>query len=429
MTDKVFVPDTNALINFPELLQGNTVIILQTVMAEFTILERKKDNSNLQYRLRIAKRAIKKGMELGTTKVTLNTKEYEVRYANDDQIIDEYLSYARLYPENPPVIVTDDILMEVKAKSMGIPCVGTGTVDDMKEDVVEGVYEFLYDPDNPEDAELLAEITEIANSKLDMYFNPFELVKNQYVVIWDVSTQEIDKNGNVAYKEAGTYKFDGVNLKRIKFKNIENMMEDIKPINVRQRLAFDLLQDKDTTVKLLTGTFGTGKDYLMLGHALELVASNNSKIEKIIWIRNNIEVKDTNGIGFLPDSMEAKLRPFTAPIMDKVGGEDGYEMIKDKVIIEHLGFLRGRQFDNAIIYVTEAQANTRDHVKLLLGRVGVDSEIWFNGDVKQTDDRKFEHDNGIHALTELAGNKLFGHVTLDKVERSETANLASLLDL
>ena len=50
-----------------------------------------------------------------------------------------------------------------------------------------------------------------------------------------------------------------------------------------------------------------------------------------------------------------------------------------------------------------------------------------NGDMEQTDDRKFEHDNGIKALMDLAGNELFGHVELDKVERSETANLASKL--
>lgn len=428
MAETTYVPDTNALLNFPELLTGNQVVILETVLAEITVLERKKSDKSLQYKVRQAKNAIKKGMEAETTQVVLNTKTYEVRYANDDQIISEFIDYASPYPKDPIILVTDDILMSVKAKAMNIKCVGTGTTKVEEEDVVEGVYEFFFQPDDEADQQLLAEITEIANNPLDMYYNPFNLVTNQYVVVWDLSTKETTKEGKTAYKEIGTYKFNGNKLVRIKFKDIKNDFENVKPANVRQRLAFDLLQNRDVTVKLLTGTFGTGKDYLMLSHALDMVANSNSKFDKIIWIRNNIEVKDTNGIGFLPDSLEDKLRPFTAPIMDKVGGEDGYNMVKDNIIVEHLGFLRGRQFDNAIIYVTECQTNTRDHIKLLIGRAGNNSEVWFNGDVKQTDGRKFEYDNGINALMDLAGQELFGHVTLDKVERSDTANLASLLD-
>lgn len=431
LVETVYVPDTNALLNYPELLEGNQVAILETVLAELSVLEHKKDAKNLQYRLRQAKHTIKKAMEAGTTVVRLNSDldAYEMRYTNDDKILDEFEKLAQFYPKESIVLVTDDILMNVKAKAMNIKCVGTGRVDDTTEDKVEGVYEFFYDPENPEDVEILDKITEVAYSGLDMYYNPFDLVVNQYVVVWDLSTRELNKDGEVSYRECGTYKFDGINLKRVQFKNINNIFEKVKPVNVRQRLAFDLLQDEKTTVKLLTGTFGTGKDYLMLAHALDLVTNSKTKFDKIVWVRNNIEVKDTNGIGFLPDGMEDKLRPFTAPILDKVGGEEGYEMVKDKISIEHLGFLRGRQFDNAIIYVTECQANTRDHIKLLLGRVGTESEIWFNGDVKQTDDRKFEYDNGINALMDLTGSPLFGHVTLDKVERSATANLASLLDL
>lgn len=164
----------------------------------------------------------------------------------------------------------------------------------------------------------------------------------------------------------------------------------------------------------------------MVSHAVDYVLDGT--FDKIVWIRNNVEVKDTNPIGFLPDSMEDKLAPFIAPLVDKVGGKDGFERLKDKVQVEHLGFLRGREFKNSIIYVTEAQANSRDHMKLILARAGEGSEVWVNGDVKQADKKIFEYDNGVYALQELTGNSLFGHVTLDKVERSETADLATLLD-
>ena len=163
----------------------------------------------------------------------------------------------------------------------------------------------------------------------------------------------------------------------------------------------------------------------MVAHAIDMI--KRGEYDQIVWVRNNIEVKDTNGIGYLPDSMEDKLRPFIEPLIDKLGGEEGYYQFEDKINIQHLGFLRGREFKNSIIYVTEGQTITREHAKLLLGRVGEGSQLWVNGDMEQTDDRKFEHDNGINALMDLAGNELFGHVELDKVERSETANLASKL--
>lgn len=171
------------------------------------------------------------------------------------------------------------------------------------------------------------------------------------------------------------------------------------------------------------------KDYLMLSHALELV--EQQKFDRIVWVRNNIEVKDTNSIGFLPDSLESKLKPFLAPLQDFLGGEEGLDMFisSGKVEVQHLGFIRGRDIRNSIIYVTEVQSNTREHIQLLLGRVGEGTQIWFNGDDQQTDSPKFEANNGVTALKRLSGEALYGQVTMDKTERSETARLAALLDL
>lgn len=166
----------------------------------------------------------------------------------------------------------------------------------------------------------------------------------------------------------------------------------------------------------------------MLSHAIQAV--KEGKFDKIVWVRNNIEVKDTNSIGFLPDGLEDKLKPFLAPLQDFLGGEESLEMFIDegKVEVQHLGFIRGRDIKNSIIYVTECQSNTKEHIKLLLGRVGEGSQIWLNGDDQQTDNRKFDHNNGVKVLQQLAGNKLYGQVTMDMTERSKTARLAEVLD-
>ena len=78
---------------------------------------------------------------------------------------------------------------------------------------------------------------------------------------------------------------------------------------------------------------------------------------------------------------------------------------------------------------SEAENMTKEHIQLLIGRVGVGSALWLNGDYKQTDDKVFENNNGlIKSIEKLKGNQKFGFVKLQTTERSETAKLADLLD-
>ena len=144
-----------------------------------------------------------------------------------------------------------------------------------------------------------------------------------------------------------------------------------------------------------------------------------------------MEVKDTNPIGFLPNDMKSKLLPFAMPLADHLGGESGLEMFinQGKIEIQHLGFIRGRNITNSIIYCSESENMTKEHIQLLIGRVADGSTLWINGDNKQIDDKVFERNNGLSILVDkLKGNQKFATVTLQKTERSETAALADILD-
>lgn len=261
MADTVYVPDTNALLNSPDLLVENECVVLYTVMRELTHLERKKDYATLQYKLRQAKRALRKGIDMGMTRIKISSSRSFAKDAmdnNDDIILHEFEELARENPNEVYELVTDDILMTAKADSRDIPNKSVYRLNEVNEGNVEGVYEFMYNPTNEEDKELLAKIETATNSKLEMYYNPFNLKRNQYLVVWDATTEQTGKDGVSLYDEVGTYRFDGNKLVRLKFKNISNKFEKLKPINVRQRFAFDLIQDRTVPVKLLTGTFGTG---------------------------------------------------------------------------------------------------------------------------------------------------------------------------
>lgn len=215
-------------------------------------------------------------------------------------------------------------------------------------------------------------------------------------------------------------------LKYKEFKN-EFLGQMIRPLNIEQKMTFDLLQNPNVPVKLLTGVPGSGKDYLMFLHAWDLVQSGKKK--KIIFIRNLVPFKDAPEIGFLEGSLQKKIEWGLGPIVSLLG-EDGLEMAKQQGQIEavNLGFIRGCSWDDVILYVSEGQNITGGGYKLLVSRCGKNSELWINGDILQTDSKKFETNNGIkRLLTSLSGDKLFGTVKLLKTERSPVAELASII--
>ena len=265
-----------------------------------------------------------------------------------------------------------------------------------------------------------ADAMAMAYSKDAEQKNLFDTPTNGYVLI-----PNADADGNTV-----GLRWDGSRWNPLRYKNLNTAYSGkIKPLNDQQKLAFDLLQNDDITIKLLLGVYGSGKDFLMVNHAVDLI--EKGKYDKIVWVRNNIEVKDTKEIGFLPGSMLEKVYPFAAILADCLGGEVALEraVTDGWVEIQPLGFIRGRSFSRSIIYCSEAENLTKQHIQLLIGRVGDGSSLWINGDLRQIDDVAFERNNGIQKLIEkVTGNERFGSVYLPITERSETARMADLLD-
>lgn len=247
----------------------------------------------------------------------------------------------------------------------------------------------------------------------------FGCLENEYLIARDEKEEVID-----------LFKCKDGRLAQVPYKAIESKFAGkIKPRNIQQKLGIDMLYDTDTTIKILTGKFGTGKDLLMSSAAIDLI--EKGYFDKLVYVRNNIEVKNSKPIGHLPGSSNEKLLPFAMCLADHVGGVDGLSYMIEKGIVEvvHLGFIRGRDIKNSIILCSEAENLTKEHIQLLIGRVGEGSNLWINGDFKQTDLAIFERNNGLMtAIDRLKGYPRFGYVKLLKTERSETAAMADLLD-
>lgn len=260
------------------------------------------------------------------------------------------------------------------------------------------------------------EINEVYHtSKLKNYmFN-----ENEYVIFKNEAGDFIDK---MCYQDG---KFRTVPYQTLS----NNYLGTIKPRNLEQQFVIDQLLDQTSKIKLVRGVYGSGKDFLMLTAALQQI--EHGRFDKIIFIRPNITVKGLPDIGALPGEADEKLAWTLAPFYDKVGGEDGVQMMLRNGILESvpLLFIRGRSFQNSIVYVTEGQNMNTEIAKLIIGRIGEGSELWVNGDTSQTDKKMFDEDNGIKKMIgRLTGNKLFSYVYMPKTERSSVAELATLLD-
>lgn len=397
----MFVIDTNILLDNPDIVsQRENIVIPSAVLEE---LDGLKKSDQVGYRARCAIRAIRQNrhnIKFDVKDIYKGIPETWECDKRDNKIV-------MCSKEYNSTLLTNDVALQIKADSLGI---------DFEEcDKKEGL-ESLY---NGYD---YVELTHEEQCKFytGEYELPIDLYINQYVLIKDKDTGEvIDK-----------FKMTENGLDNIKYRTVSNSdIGKVKPLNLQQELAFDMLQDSNILVKMIAGGFGTGKDYIMLTHAIDLI--KNGKFDKLIWIRNTVEVKNSKPIGFLKGSLQDKLLPFSLVLADKLGGLDGLNMFieRGKIELQHLGFLRGRDFKNCILYCTESENLTKEHVQLILGRVGENSILMMNGDYRQVDERVFETNNGfVRAIESLMGNKIFGYIKLDKVERSETARLADLLD-
>lgn len=222
----------------------------------------------------------------------------------------------------------------------------------------------------------------------------------------------------------------GREYRRLKYKDINNpyIQEIISPRNLEQKMTFDLLQNQDIKVKLLTSAWGGGKTLLALSYALEQV--HKGKYRKLIFVRNNIIVADTNDIGYLPGDLKDKMLIWGGPLADHLGGMDMLEQLIDDDIVEvyPLSHIRGRSIKDSIVICDECENMNDKLVTLLMSRIEDGSELIFCGDVAQIDNHKFEVNNGIVSMIKhLTGQPLFGTVKLLKSERGEVARMCDLM--
>ena len=437
VTTKTFVLDTSVLLFDHSALsrfEENQVAIPITVLEELDQFKVGNETKNFEARecIRIIDRLSKAQTlqdwididngEGGKLKIVLH-KESEYSEANqvfgsksnDHRILDAALKLQKEDPTTVVTLVTKDINLRLKAKALELPAEDykNGQVRDVKlrftgKTLIEGV-----------DADDIRKLYVQGSTRKITMLDPYRQ-NNHYYVLRNGSSSAL------GYFSEAT-------------RSIERIDKDyaygVKPRNAEQAFALHAIMNPDVSLVTICGVAGTGKTLLALAGALE----QRNRFDQIILARPIVALSNRD-IGFLPGDAEEKINPYMQPLWDNLNfikSQFGENERKSRVIEElkaqkkiticPLAYIRGRSLTNAIFIIDEAQNLTPHEVKTIITRAGENCKIILTGDVRQIDTPYLdEQSNGLsYVIDRLRGKDLYTHVTLEKGERSDLANLAN----
>jgi len=338
---------------------------------------------------------------------------------NDNKIISCANFYSKNKNNSEVIVITKDINLRVKCDSVGINANDYYADYEFvqKDNLFQGHVDLLVDPDVINRAYSGNHLK--IEKDLDDNEYKTSISENEFLIL-----RSNNGNNQSCLMMRKNEKLIVLESKQNIYKNL-----GVEPKNKEQIFALNLLLDEKISLVSLTGVPGSGKTFLALMTALKFIEKDSKK--RIIFTRPIQTVgKD---IGFLPGSLEEKMSPWLAPIVDNFRNQFGdltyFEMMLEKgqIDVAPLSHIRGRSFNDSVIIVDEAQNATVHELKTVISRTGKNSKIILLGDIEQVDlpyVNKFS--NGLTIVIEKLKNEtLTGHVNFTKGYRSELANIAA----
>lgn len=348
----------------------------------------------------------------------------------DNQILGVVRALQELRPDRQVVLVSKDINMRIKATALTLPS------EDYFNDQVLEDSDLLYSgclqlPTNFwEKHSKGIESWQQGGSTFYRIHGPMvsSMVVNQFVYFdgeMPLSAMVREINGRTAV------------LQTLKdYSHLKNNVWGITARNAEQNFALNLLMNQDIDFVSLLGQAGTGKTLLALAAGLVQVVESK-RYSEIIMTRATVPVGDD--IGYLPGTEEEKMQPWMGALEDNLevlnktdpaSGEWGrqatLDMIRSKVKIKALSFMRGRTFVNKLLIIDEAQNLTPKQMKTLITRAGPGTKVICMGNIAQIDTPYLtEGSSGITFVVDrFKGWPHSGHITLQRGERSRLADFA-----
>ena len=433
---KIFVLDTNVILHDSTCIkqfEENDIAIPIAVLEELD--QFKRGNEQIHYNAReflrcldeMSNAPVKKNEKVSNLKeakirVVVNHNWHKTVQASfqednpDHRIINCAYKLGIENKEKRVILISKDTNMRLKARSLNI------LTEDYKTDKIEDVSQ-VYNG---------SRVIEEADSKhIDLIYSSDGIKKNILPNLTDPLANENFIFRNDQKSVLATY--DPFEKKIIRVNKTEAY--GISPRNAEQSFALQILLNQRIQLVSLSGKAGTGKTLLALASALE-----SRKSYRQIFLARPIVPLSNRDLGFLPGDIQSKLDPYMQPLYDNLSVirhqlkantkriRQINEMLEEeKLNITPLAFIRGRSLQRAYFIIDEAQNLTPHEVKTIITRAGEGTKIIFTGDIHQIDHPYLDkHSNGLaYLISRMKGQNIFGHITLEKGERSALAEIAS----
>ncbi len=351
---------------------------------------------------------------------------------NDNQILSVALELKRAQPNRPVILVSKDINMRIKARALGVEA------EDYFNDKVL------------EDSDLLYTGTrELPSDFWDSHGKDIESWQEQGRTLYRVKGPMVNTfllNEFIYQDDGDTPFYAFVKEKNSQFAVLQTIRDytsqknniwGINAANREQNFALNLLMDPDIDFVTLLGQAGTGKTLLTLAAGLMQTLEHQTYSE-IIMTRVTVPVGED--IGFLPGTEEEKMTPWMGALEDNLdvlnknddeAGDWGRaatrDLIRSRIKIKSLNFMRGRTFLSKYLIIDEAQNLTPKQMKTLITRAGPGTKVVCLGNIAQIDTPYLtEGSSGLtYVVDRFKGWRHSGHVTLQRGERSRLADYAA----
>lgn len=317
------------------------------------------------------------------------------------------------------ILITKDVNLRLKARSLDLQAEDyqTGKIND-----IEGLYSGKSVLEN------------VSKTTIDSLYNNGSVGWKEVVKIQPLANHYfILRSKNESASALAFYNPETERIERIQKTNAYH----IKPRNAEQAFAMHAAMNESSRLVTIQGVAGTGKTLIALASAIE-----QKQLFRQIFLARPIVPLSNKDIGYLPGDIKSKINPYMEPLWDNLKyiqsqfKETEKEFQKISEMVEHeklhitpLAYIRGRSLSNICFIVDEAQNLTPHEVKTIITRAGEGTKIIFTGDVFQIDTPYLDsHSNGLSTLIDkVKGQSIYSHITLERGERSELANLATKL--
>lgn len=444
VSKKIYVFDTSIILSDSGCFNqfGSSDIVLPLKVLEEIDGHKKRQDSvgaNAREVIRFldslrSKGSLSKGVKIGKNKSTIrvevskkNTGDVLDIKIPDNEIVEVALDLKDRNPDKKIIVVSRDINMRVKCDAIGLECeeYTKEHVVDSSEQIYTGYAELVVDDED---------INKVHNKEELLLEDHPELKPNQFLKL--VSANDQHKTALVRY-----YKHNKSVVKINEYK--DPIYGRVKPRSKEQTMALNLLFDHSIPVVTLVGRSGTGKTLLALAAALQMIEKEPERYRKVIVLKPIVAVGGKD-VGFLPGSLQEKMRPWVAPIYDnleflldtkKQKSQQHAKITVDQyfehgiIEVEATTYIRGRSLANCIIIMDESQNLNAHEIKTIMTRVGEGTKIILTGDIEQVDSPYLDQTNNglIYLVEKFKDLDLSGHMLFKKGERSKVADAAANL--